>query len=135
MHMRIYEHENIWIIGYEMIEDMKLQRREPTDLWRFVNGAHSRSDAEWNGGMLFIDAVHETGALISRPAPIVEKAIYDARILEHDVVDVTVRLTIQSHGTEKEGAIFLKSETGDNDDLFLGASPDMSVRLSTRLFF
>ena len=91
-----------------MIEDMKLQRREPTDLWRFVNGAHSRSDAEWNGGMLFIDAVHETGALISRPAPIVEKAIYDARILEHDVVDVTVRLTIQSHGTEKERAIFLK---------------------------
>ena len=42
--------------------------------------------------MLLVDAVHEAGPLIPRPAPVVEEAINDASILKHDVVHVSVFL-------------------------------------------
>ena len=50
--------------------------------------------------MLLVDAVHEAGPLIPRPTPVIEKAIDDAGILKHDIVDVSVRLTIQGHRAE-----------------------------------
>ena len=73
-------------------------------LRRFINGGDSRPDSQRHSGVLLVDAVHEAGPLIPRPTPVIEKAIDDAGILKHDIVDVSVRLTIQGHRAENSKA-------------------------------
>ena len=53
--------------------------------------------------MLLVGAIHEPGPLVTRPAPVVEKTINDAGVLEHDVIHVAVRLTVQSDGANRRG--------------------------------
>ena len=40
-------------------------------LWWFVDGADASSDAERDLRVLFVDAVHESGALISGSTPVI----------------------------------------------------------------
>ena len=72
-------------------------------LRRFVNGGDSRPDSQRHSRMLLVGAIHEPGPLVTRPAPVVEKTINDAGVLEHDVIHVAVRLTVQSDGANRRG--------------------------------